>query len=120
MRITGFCPACGSTALDTRVASHGATEIYCRRADCPDPGAASKILADPEIEHVIEFGITGFTVRHPLRERIADDLFNCEVHQDHSRMGYRPVATNGRYRAFKVEGTPYGYGYVLLSDDVAE
>lgn len=79
--IGGFCPACGgkNTILAPRHATLGV--LHCSAEGCPDKMAAAKILSEPEIHHVVNFNGEGyFNVKHPLRERIDDQLLNCEIH----------------------------------------
>lgn len=92
--VTGYCPmGCGLT-LSLSDGGH----ITCSVVACPDHLAVDTILADPEVEHVVQFGERNFTVRHPLRERIADELFDCELHQHVAGLAGPPVQP-GRYRA---------------------
>ena len=93
--------------------------IVCRREGCPRPGAVSEIIADPEFEHVVTFEDTGFTVRHPLRERLDDEMFRCTVHGYLAQLTAPPVP-NGRYRmALNKVAQEYEYvhlGYVTADD----
>ena len=72
--------------------------VTCCDASCPRPGAAAELLEDRETEHIVIFGETEFTVRHPLRERLDDALMDCELHKDIAAMSGPPVAP-GTYRA---------------------
>lgn len=102
IRVQGFCPmGCGETLK----AGEGMAfnPVLCLAQDCPDPVAAQKILGDSETEHLVQFGRTGFTVRHPLRERIDDQLLSCELHracaQNPDLMGlYRARTSNSGWR----------------------
>jgi Family of unknown function (DUF6085) len=70
--VVGYCPmGCGP---HLHVMSGGM--IMCLAPKCPDPGSVTKILSDPETGHVVEVTDNGYTVKHPLRERV-DDLFSC-------------------------------------------
>jgi len=92
--IVGYCPmGCGRT-LFRALGGH----ITCSLIGCPDPAAVDKLLDDPETEHVVEFRESDFTVRHPLRERIDGDLFDCQLHADIVALSGPPVRP-GRYRA---------------------
>lgn len=72
-----FCPACGQDQL--RRKSNGT--LRCTVPDCTDPDAAQKILADPEIHHIVRFDEHGyFNVQHPLRERIDGALLDCKIY----------------------------------------
>lgn len=101
-RIKGFCPmGCGETLF---VTADG--HITCSWPDCKAPGAADEILSDPETDHIVVFGEQGWTVRHPLRERLNDDLLNCDIHGDLAKYDGPPV-TPGCYRARWI---PFGIG----------
>lgn len=92
---TLYCPmGCGNTL---HVMSAGM--IRCLNRDCPDPGAVTKILSNPETCDVVTFTSGRFTVLHPLRERIGGSLFGCRVHQALLEMDEPPVGGPGRYRA---------------------
>jgi hypothetical protein len=68
----------------------------CCWPDCPRPTAAHEILADRETEHIVDLGTEGFTLRHPLRERLDDALMDCDVHARLAAGG--PPASTGRFR----------------------
>ena len=81
------CPACGGIDLGL-IPSHSPDivnsgdfwELRCLYEGCPDPEAAAKLLSNPEIHHIVQFQDDSFTVKHPLRERIDDNLFDCSVY----------------------------------------
>jgi hypothetical protein len=77
--------------------------LACTRAGCPRPDAAAAILADTESEHVVTFTDDGFTIRHPVRERLPgqDDLEGCSLHLWLSRR-VAPLFEPGRYRAVRM------------------
>ena len=87
-----FCPACGRSSLYL----NGRGKIECIFGECPRPTAAAEILADPETEHEATFTATGFTLRHPLRERLDNDLVNCEAHR-HLAAQISPEMPPGSY-----------------------
>lgn len=95
MKAAGFCPmGCGQTLAFRE--EDGA--INCAAQGCPEPEAVGKILGDEETEHVVTFDVQGFSIQHPLRERIGGALHECALHRvlaDHSGPPYKP----GRYRA---------------------
>lgn len=96
MEIKGYCPmGCGRTLFRGKGGF-----ITCSSLDCADPTAASKILADPETEHIVEISEGGFSIQHPLRERINGRLYDCEFHEELRRQP-GPPAKPGRYRAIK-------------------
>jgi Family of unknown function (DUF6085) len=105
-----YCPmGCGETL---HLMSGGL--IQCLARNCPDQGAAQKILSDRETDHVVLFEEDLFTVRHPLRERLDGDLFSCEVHGMCWRMDGPPGGIAGRYRA---RVTPGGLALEALADE---
>jgi Family of unknown function (DUF6085) len=73
--IQGYCPACGEAKL--QVSSQQGGVVYCNEPNCPKPDAAHKILQDQEREHVLRLDDDGWTLKHPLRERLNSDLFDC-------------------------------------------
>lgn len=92
--IQGWCPmGCGRTLF---VGNGG--YITCSYIHCPRPDAVADLLHDNEIEHIVAFSETGFTVRHPLRERLDDALMSCFLHEEIAAMSGPPVKP-GRYRA---------------------
>lgn len=94
MKVEGFCPmGCGSTLF---LAEGG--YVTCSIPACPNPTAVSDILAEQETEHVVEFGRRGFTVKHPLRERVGDALLSCDL-RDYIVCLDGPPTVPGRYRA---------------------
>ena len=74
----GHCPACGQQQV---VVDHDYGTIACKAPGCPEPDALEKILADPRIHtHVVKVGrYGGWTIRHPLIERLDDRLFDCDL-----------------------------------------
>lgn len=93
--VEGYCPmGCGWTLayVDTEQA------VMCQSAGCPKPYAVRDILADQETEHVVDFGLTAFTLRHPLRERLGDALMTCSLHQ-HLVEQVSPPQVQGKYRS---------------------
>jgi hypothetical protein len=89
--VAGFCPVCGRESLMLGAAGH----VTCGHLECPRPDAASELLADRETEHIVVFDRTGYTIRHPLRERLDDALMACALHA-YCLLHRRP---DGRYRA---------------------
>lgn len=94
--VRGFCPmGCGSTLMLT-----AAGEIRCWEFHCPNKAAAGQILADSETDHVVSIAGEGFTVRHPLRERLADQLLHCDLS---AKLGELPREgrQEGTFRAWR-------------------
>lgn len=76
--IVGHCPACGQATLEMDYAS---ARLNCYGDGCSRRSAAHEILADRETEHRVTFEAGhGFTIRHPLRERLDDALMSCQLH----------------------------------------
>jgi hypothetical protein len=90
-----YCPmGCGNTL---HVMSSGA--IRCLLPKCPDPMAAEKLLSQPESHlDVVQIDEDGFSILHPLRERLGSGLFNCPVNRKLLAMP-EPPALPGRYQA---------------------
>lgn len=92
-KIAGNCPmGCGRTLF----AAEGGY-ITCAYIECPRPDAVADLLDDNESEHVVLIEPHTFTVRHPLRERLDDELLTCSLYEwIAGRKG--PPAAPGRYR----------------------
>lgn len=98
VHVEGYCPECGSDSLEVDLPGFDlvSSPVHCMAPGCPRPDAAHIILQDAQTEHVVTFTGDGFTLRHPVRERINDDLLRCPVHRwisDHD-----PGLSPGRYR----------------------
>lgn len=106
--IHGYCPACGSGTLFV-----GDGHVTCSLAGCPEPDAADSILSDPETEHIVQIGETEFTVCHPLIERAAERLMDCDLHKDIAALSGPPVQP-GRYRVWPKDNS----GPSISLDDV--
>lgn len=79
IRIRGYCPmGCGQT-LAVWVLADGKSFIDCLAANCQRPRAVDELLADPETEHTVRLRVHDFNVKHPLRERLDGDLFDCPM-----------------------------------------
>lgn len=89
-----YCPmGCGQT-----IHLMGSGMLGCVNYQCPDKGAAQKVLSDAETEHVVVYKGGTCVVRHPLRERIGDALVECEVAAAVFALSQHPEG-DGRYRA---------------------
>lgn len=97
--VAGFCPACGQELLVLTDTGH----IICALSDCPNQGAVDDLLDDRETGHVVVFGETEFTIRHPLIERLDDALLDCDLHRIIAGLDGPPVQP-GRYRARHIPG----------------
>jgi Family of unknown function (DUF6085) len=92
--VKGFCPmGCGQTLF---LADGG--YITCSHIPCPDRAAVSTLLEDSETQHIVVFDEDGFTIRHPLRERLSDELLSCRLHNYCASLD-GPPRQLGRYRA---------------------
>lgn len=105
--VAGVCPACGSRSLFLASGGH----VTCRIVDCPNPSAVDELLTDTEIEHVVKFEPDGFTIRHPLIERIDNGLMRCELHAYCEALTGPPVQP-GVYRAY---GPRAGWHFEVIS-----
>lgn len=84
-----YCPmGCGETL--------GFMSLLCTSENCPRPTAAKDILSDRETEHIVRVEDYGWSIQHPLRERLAGELFNCPL-SDHLAE-YYPAMSQGKYR----------------------
>jgi len=83
---------CGQTLL-----LDAGGHITCSRLECANPCAADEILGNAETEHVVTLRDDGFTVEHPLRERLDGALHDCRLHQD-LQAASGPPTKPGRYR----------------------
>lgn len=99
MHVEGYCPACGAHSLMLASGGH----VTCGALRCPDPCAADTILSEQETEHIVVFTAEGFTVKHPLRERVNDELLTCELHLHIANLD-GPPSVPGTYRAFLAAG----------------
>jgi hypothetical protein len=94
IRVAGFCPmGCGESLL---VDQDG--RMVCCAADCPRPDTLAVILGNPETEHLVQVGLTAYTIQHPLRERAESLLFSCPVHAYVSDTVHLHMGTPGLYR----------------------
>ena len=91
--VMGYCPlGCGEMLF---IGEGG--YITCCYVPCPRPDAVSELLSDRETEHVVQFEEESFTLKHPLRERLDDPLFTCQIHERIAPLD-GPPARPGRYR----------------------
>lgn len=103
IRLEGFCPmGCGQTLYAEE--GRASARTICLGSDCPRPLAAQEILSDGETGHVVTFRGEGFTIRHPLRERLGDDLTNCLFHRFCESLPGPPDGRNGSYRVHPDKG----------------
>jgi len=75
-QVAGRCPmGCGEYLV---LGAGG--RIVCSWPHCLRSAAVDELLEDKETEHLVVFHERNFTVRHPLRERLDDQLLTCDVH----------------------------------------
>lgn len=101
--IQGYCPmGCGRTLRAEE--SRAENKVVCWDADCPEPLAAQRILDDGETEHVVQFTGGGFTILHPVRERLDNKLLTCELHLFCMGFSGPPYGRGGTFRAMDRDG----------------
>ena len=92
-KVVGYCPmGCGETLF---LGDGG--YITCALLRCPRPDAATVILDDGEVHHIVSVEESAFAVQHPLRERLDGDLFRCSLHGWLTEQS-GPPKTPGTYR----------------------
>lgn len=97
--VQGYCPmGCGRTLF---LADGG--YVTCSYVHCPTRTAVSDLLDDRETEHLVTFDEQGFTVRHPLRERLGEALMSCDLHRHCAELPGPPPQL-GLYRATTIGG----------------
>ena len=93
--VAGNCPmGCGESLL----LGEGGF-VTCCSLGCPAPDAVARILADPETHHVVEVDEHGWSGKHPLRERLDNELLSCDLSA--AMLKYETVPP-GRYRVTRV------------------
>lgn len=98
-KVQGHCPACGGESLFLAEGGH----VTCSRLECPRPDAVDELLEDRETQHVVVLTARDFTIRHPLRERLDDQLLTCELHRHIAHLS-GPPHQPGRYRVISLPG----------------
>lgn len=74
-RLAGNCPmGCGRTLF-----RDVGGRISCSMYGCSRRTAVDELLADGETEHLVRLDEDGFSVQHPLRERLDGLLFDCDL-----------------------------------------
>jgi hypothetical protein len=92
--MTAPCPmGCGPT-----LHLSPAGVIRCLDRQCPNPMAAQKILENADSADLVQIDAGGFSILHPLRERLDNGLFNCPVNM-HLAALREPPAGPGFYYA---------------------
>ena len=110
--VSGGCPmGCGETLV---LPTTGL--ITCSDVDCPNPTAASDILADDETGHLVTLADGGqHTIRHPLAERLGDADLTCDLA---AHIGRLPAAVlrPGRYRIRRLAAGMSSWGWERIPD----
>lgn len=101
-----FCPACGHR-LWVDLESDGMAQLVCDYPPCPRSDAAGQILSEQQgLRHIIRVDADGYSVKHPLIERLDDALLDCALANTVARLG-RTWVNLGRMQ----EGVSY-YAYL--------
>ncbi len=96
--IKGYCPACGHQSLGVTALGLVSSAVRCFWDGCPRPSAAAEILDETETEHQVMIDDRGFmTLRHPLKERLGDELMQCQVPEQMAASSEKYLPP-GRYR----------------------
>jgi hypothetical protein len=100
-KVHGYCPmGCGETLyLD------GLACVRCDQPNCPRPDAADRILADPETEHLVTVAEDGYSMKHPLHERLDNALLSCALGAEIGEL-YQDVGDYLGMGTFRVVPTP--------------
>lgn len=103
MKLCGHCPVCGESELVTQDLSTPdglVAYVWCDNKFCARQNAVNEILSDPETEHIVTLTDDGWSMKHPLRERLDDELLDCLVARK-IRQAFElggPVPEPGTYR----------------------
>jgi hypothetical protein len=95
-KVPGYCPMGCGESLVWRMGG-----LTCSYRGCARPTAVGELLADDRTDHLVDVQAGTFAVRHPLSERIDDDLFACDLHEYMAGLAGPPVPP-GRYYAVRV------------------
>lgn len=68
--VKGICPACGRETLGV-IITGGGSFMHCAGIDCPRPTALQEILTTcSQPEHVVDLRADGYSLQHPMIERL--------------------------------------------------
>jgi hypothetical protein len=87
------CPMCRERKLHLMPSGL----VRCLGQACPRPTAAQEILDGDVGADIVQIDGDGFSILHPLRERLQGGLFDCPVNRALLAMSEPPVLP-GRYR----------------------
>lgn len=95
-KVRGYCPmGCGDTLF---LGAGG--YVTCSYINCPRPDAVADIIAECETEHIVTVYRDTWSAKHPLRERLNNELLTCGIGDDlQSRKG--PPRRPGTYRVVR-------------------
>lgn len=96
--IAPACPMCGRGLAYAK--DYG--ELTCVGTDCPRPTAAAELLSEGETEHLVTLSTNGYSVKHPIRERLDNQLLSCDL-ADYVSEHAQDLITHGDLTV----GTPY-------------
>lgn len=90
--VNGRCPmGCGETLVLNDLA-----KVVCVNPDCPDAEMLDKVISHEALDkHVVILDDEGFSIQHPLSERLTD-MTECDVHKAMQEQD-GPPAPDGRY-----------------------
>lgn len=112
--IDGFCPMCGkrSLAVEVSLVRGPTARVRCYHPDCPDPEGIDKLMQDSEVHHILDVNEwQTWTLKHPLRERINGNLFECPLHGFlRQEFAFRYPPEQGRYRYVSTNTEDQNYG----------
>lgn len=71
-----------------------------------DAELVTKLLADPHRnDHILQVDENGWTLQHPVIERVTGELFDCHIGQEHDQFNELwDTHDEGRYVAWLTEG----------------
>jgi uncharacterized protein DUF6085 len=115
-RVQGYCPVgCGKTLT---LSAKGFVE--CINPSCTNPSAAAKLLQDRETEHLVRlYAEADFTAKHPLRERIEGELFDCSIGAAMLTRMARDLEP-GMYRVARSPIGPGGWSYEPINEEARD
>lgn len=72
----------------------------------PDADLVRALLADPHRnDHILQLNHTGWTLQHPVIERVTGNLFDCHLGQEGDQLQHLwDTQEPGRYIAWLTEG----------------
>lgn len=73
--VEGRCPACGHRSLFLGSGGY----VTCSIVECKRPSAAADVLAAASPDHVVTLRHDGFSITHPLVERLDESLHDCPL-----------------------------------------